>query len=89
MHGVVLVEFGVLLDLAHHDNDGGDALEDAIVRGALVILPGTDEMRHALMEELGIDLDLCHLDRWRGAEDGRPEINDQSWRCLLRGGVID
>jgi hypothetical protein len=63
MHSVILVEFGILLHLAHHDDNGGDASEDAIVGGAPIILPGTNEMRYALVKELGVDLDLCHLDR--------------------------
>lgn len=62
MHGIVLVEFRILLDLAHHDGDGGDAGENAILGGALIIFPSVDEMRNALMKELGVDLDLCHLD---------------------------
>lgn len=62
MHGVILVEFGILLHLAHHDDNGRDAGEDAIIGGALIILPSTDEMRYALVKELRVDLDLCHLD---------------------------
>lgn len=59
MHSVVLVEFGVLLDLAHHDDDGGDASED-LVAGALVVLPSIDEMVDALLEELSVNLDIRH-----------------------------
>lgn len=44
MHGVVLVEFRVLLHLAHHNDNGGDAGEDAILGGALIVLPCTNEM---------------------------------------------
>lgn len=64
MHGIVLVEFGVLLDLAHHDDDGGDAIED-LIAGAFVAFPGGDEMIDALLEELSVDLDICHLDERR------------------------
>jgi len=59
VHGVVLVEFGNLLDLAHHDNEGRDSAKEAIF-GAEIILPGSDEVREALLEELAIDLDLRH-----------------------------
>lgn len=62
MHGVVFVKFWILLDLSHHDDDGRDTGEDAIVGRALVVLPGADEMGDALVKELGVDLDLCHLD---------------------------
>lgn len=61
VHGIVLVELGVLFDLAHHDDNGGDTIEDQ-VSGAFVILPGGDEMIDALLEELPIDLDISHLD---------------------------
>jgi hypothetical protein len=72
MHSVILVEFRVLLDLAHHNDNRRSTSEDAIVGGALVSLPGTDEMRDALVKELGIDLDLRHLDgtgrgRWQNS----------------------
>ncbi len=81
MHRIVLVEFGVLLHLAHHDDDGGDAGEDAIVGRALVVLPGTDEMRNALMEELGVDLDLCHLDGNRARKmAGQQSVVGGCWR---------
>ena len=61
MHRIVLVEFRVLLDLAHHDDNGGHAAED-LVAGAFVILPGANEMVDALLEELAVDLDVAHLD---------------------------
>lgn len=66
MHSVVLVELGVLLNLAHHDNHRGDAVED-LVAGAFVILPGGNEMVDALLEELPIDFDISHLDAIREA----------------------
>lgn len=59
MNGVVLVEFGDLVDLAHHDDEGGCAAEKAII-GSKVILPRSNEMRDALLEELAVDLDLRH-----------------------------
>lgn len=59
MNGVVLVEFGNLLDLAHHDDEGRDAAKEPIL-GSEVILPGSDEVREALLEELAVDLDLRH-----------------------------
>lgn len=74
MHRVVLVELGILLNLAHHDDDGGDGGEDAGIRGALVILPGIDEMRNALVKELGVDLDLCHLEK---TGRGRWQVSDR------------
>jgi hypothetical protein len=59
MHSVVLVEFGHFLDLAHHDDEGRGAAKQAIL-GSEVILPGGDEVREALLEELAVDLDLRH-----------------------------
>jgi hypothetical protein len=59
MHGVVLVEFGFLINLAHHDEDGGDASEDRVA-GSLVGLPGIDEVRQALLEHLAVNFDVCH-----------------------------
>ena len=61
MYCVILVEFWDVLDLAHHDDDGGHASED-LVAGAFVILPGANEMVDALLEELAVDLDVAHLD---------------------------
>lgn len=57
MHGVVLVEILDFLDLAHHDDDGGDATEEDVAR-PLVGLPGIDEVGNALLEELAIDVDF-------------------------------
>ncbi len=59
MHGIVLVEFGALLDFAHHDDNRGGASEDRVA-GPLVGLPGIDEMGDSLLEELAVDLDVCH-----------------------------
>ena len=56
MHGIVLVKNGII-DLSHHDENGRDSRED-LVAGALVILPGTNEMVDALLEELSVDLDV-------------------------------
>lgn len=64
VHGVVLVELWVLLDLAHHDDDGGHGIED-LVAGAFVVLPGRDKVIDALLEELTVDLDVRHLGVWR------------------------
>lgn len=77
VHGIVLVELWVLLDLAHVDDDGGDAIED-LVAGAFVALPGSDEMIDALLEELSVDLDVGHLDsrRERNRVDGRWATKD-------------
>lgn len=56
MHRVVLVEVLHFLDLAHHDDDGRGASKEGIA-GPLVSLPGIDEVRDALLEELAVDLD--------------------------------
>lgn len=56
MHSVVLIEILHLLDLAHHDDDGRGAPKQGVAR-PLVGLPGIDEVRDALLEELAIDLD--------------------------------
>ena len=69
MHGIVLVKFLDLLDLAHHDEDGGDAAEHRVA-SSLVGLPGIDEMGDALLEELAVDLDLRHDDRSMTARSG-------------------
>lgn len=61
MHGIVLVKILNLLDLAHHDDNGRDAIEDGIAR-SLVGLPGIDEMADSLLEELAIDLDCVRHD---------------------------
>jgi hypothetical protein len=66
VHGIVLVELGVLLDLAQHDQDGGHAGK-GLVASAFIILPGADEMVDALLEDLAIDADVCHLG---GLRDG-------------------
>jgi len=70
MYRVVLVEFGSLLDLAHHDDYGRGAGEDGIA-SPLVGLPGADEMGDALLEELAIDLDFCHDGSDCDARSGR------------------
>lgn len=62
VHGIVFVKLGVLLDFAEQNKDGGYTTED-LITGALVSLPSIDEMIDALLEELGIDLDVGHLDR--------------------------
>lgn len=62
MHGVILVKFGFLLDLAHHDQNRRDSAEDGIA-GALVGLPGIDKMADALLEELPINIDVRHLSK--------------------------
>jgi hypothetical protein len=60
MHGIVLVELGALLfNLAQKDQHRGYTTED-LVSGAFVILPGGNEMIDALLEELGVDADICH-----------------------------
>ena len=59
MHGIVLVEFGVGVDLAHQDDDGGDASKERVSR-SLVGLPGIDKVGDALLEELAVDLDVRH-----------------------------
>lgn len=60
VHSVVLLELGVLLDLTHCDENGRYATEDSI-SGAFISLPGIDKMINALLEELSINLDFCHL----------------------------
>lgn len=60
VHGVVLVQLGDLLHLAHHHDDGRGAVEDVAILGSQVILPGAGEARSALMEGLVVDLDLRH-----------------------------
>lgn len=62
MHSVVLVKLGVLVDLAHQNDDGGDAIEEGIA-GALVGLPGIVKVRDALLEDLAVDFDVCHDER--------------------------
>jgi hypothetical protein len=74
MHGIVLVELGIVLDFAHHDDDGGGAGEDGVA-GAPVTLPGIDKVRDALLEELAVDLDIRHVragcsSRVRATEEG-------------------
>lgn len=56
---IVLVKFGDLFNLAHHHNEGLSAVEQAIL-GAQVILPGSDKVGDALLEELAVNLDLGH-----------------------------
>lgn len=72
MQGVVLAEDGSLLDLAHHNDNGGNAAKEGIAR-ALVVLPGIDEVGDALLEDLGINLDafFCHGGRLGERLDGR------------------
>jgi hypothetical protein len=84
VHGIVLVELGVLLDLSHHDDDGRHAIED-LVAGAFVVLPGRDEMVDALLEELSVDLDVRHLDFWR-EEARRCEMAD-GCKVVVVGGL--
>ncbi len=67
MHRVILVELRLLLDLAHQDDDGRGAGEERVA-GALVGLPCRDKVRQALLERLGVDLDLRHCARLTMAE---------------------
>ncbi len=64
MHSIVLVEFGLLVNLAHQHNHGGDASEER-VSGSFVGLPRIDEVRHALLEDLAVDFDVRHNGRLR------------------------
>lgn len=59
MHGIVFVEFGLLVDFAHQYDHGGDAPEER-VSGTFVGLPRIDEVRHALLEDLAVDFDVRH-----------------------------
>lgn len=59
MHGIVLVEFGLLVNLAHQDDDGRCACEERVA-GTLVGLPCGDEVRQALLEDLAVDFDFRH-----------------------------
>lgn len=68
MDRIVLVELWILLDLAHQDEDGRGAAEDTAFGGALIRLPSIDEMVDALLEELGVDLDVGHVGA--GAREG-------------------
>ena len=61
MNGIVLVEFGDLLHLAHHHDNGRGSPEQALL-GSQVILPGRRKMRKAVLEELALDLDVGHRD---------------------------
>ena len=67
MHGIVLVEFGQLVDLAHVDDDGGGAIEEVVAR-TFVGLPGIIKMQDALLEDLAVNLDVGHDVRSRGAQ---------------------
>lgn len=62
MDSVVLVKLGVLVNLAHQNDDGRDATEES-VSGTLVGLPGIVEVRDALLEDLAVDFDVCHDER--------------------------
>ena len=77
MHRIVLVEFGVLLDLAHVDNDGRCATEKRIPR-ALVRLPRIDEVRNPLLENLAVDLDVRHGDESRGSASSTVSARDRN-----------
>ncbi len=67
VHGIVLVEFGVGVDLAHENENGRGAIEERVT-GSLVGLPGIDEMRNALLEDFAVNLDVGH--------DGRLTVQD-------------
>ena len=60
VHRVVLVELGLLrVDLAHQDDERGDASEQASP-GSVVGLPGIDQVRDAVLEHLAVNLDFGH-----------------------------
>lgn len=66
--GVRFVESGHVLHLAHHDDKRRDTAEEGIT-GALVILPGSEQVGKPLLEELAIDLNgVGHGDRFAGGD---------------------
>lgn len=94
MDSIVLVKLGVLVDLAHQDDDGRDATEES-VSGALVGLPGIIEVRDALLEDLAVDFDVCHGERRHsGARLKMAETIKSAdvwvWvkSCFLRGAAL-
>ena len=56
MKRVILLIPRALIWFAHRDRDGSGAIEQPLA-GSLVILPGGDEARKAVVEEVLIDLD--------------------------------
>ena len=62
MHGIVFVKLGILLDFAEQNQDRGNTTED-LITSSLVSLPSSNEMINALLEDLGLNLDVGHLDR--------------------------
>ena len=63
MHRIVLVQLGIVVGLAHQDEDRGGTLKERVAR-SLVGLPGIDEMGDALLEDLAVDLDVGHDGRF-------------------------
>jgi hypothetical protein len=59
MNRIILLKLCRLLRLPHQNQDGRGTTEQRVA-AALVGLPCGDEMAEALLEELFVDLDLCH-----------------------------
>lgn len=82
VHRIVLLELRVLLDLAHHDDNRRYTSKNAAIAGAFIGLPGIDEMGDALLEELSIDLNVCHPRSWPkgvGEEMADTKVIDGGW----------
>lgn len=61
MNCVVLLKLRALFSLAHEDEYTGSATEYSVAR-TLVGLPCRNEVAEALLEQLTVNLDLCHDD---------------------------
>jgi hypothetical protein len=63
MYGVVLLKSSSILSLAHQDQDGRSAIEERVTT-SFIGLPRRHEVRQALLEEVLVDLDVCHGGAW-------------------------
>jgi hypothetical protein len=88
MHSIILLKLVGLLGLAHQDDDRPNSTKQRVA-GASVSLPGRNEVRQAILEDLLVDFDLIrHIGsviltaafRIVGMKNGEQEVRMQGIR---------